>query len=188
MSSVSIEQKNKIHPHKFNLWVAIGSMMMMFAGLTSAYIVKRNQANWTSFEIPTLFWVSTIVIVASSITMYLSLRAFRARNVKQHRSLFFITLLLGVIFIGTQLLGFKQLYDQGFTLQKNVAFSFLYVIVGLHAVHVIGGIVALIVMNIKALSNKSRQYSAVPFEVMSTYWHFVDVLWLYLLLFLVMIK
>jgi len=188
MSAVSIEQKNKIHPYKFNLWVAIGSMMMMFAGLTSAYIVKRNQANWTSFEIPNMFWVSTVVILLSSVTMYLSLRAFKARNVKQHRSLFFITLVLGVLFIVTQLLGFRQLYNQGFTLQKNVAFSFLYVIVGLHAVHVIGGIVALIVMNIKNVRSKTRQYSAVPFEVMGTYWHFVDVLWLYLLLFLVMIK
>jgi cytochrome c oxidase subunit 3 len=188
MRTVAVEQKNKIHPYKFNLWVAIGSMMMMFAGLTSAYIVKRNQANWSSFEIPTLFWVSTIVIAASSITMYLSLRAFKARNIKQHRSLFFITLLLGIAFVITQLLGFKQLYDAGFTLQKNVAYSFLYVIVGLHALHVLGGIVALIVMNLKWFSNKSRQYSAVPFEVMGTYWHFVDVLWLYLLLFLVMIK
>lgn len=188
MRTVAAEQKNRIHPHKFNLWVAIGSMMMMFAGLTSAYIVKRNQANWSSFEIPTLFWVSTIVILLSSVTMYLSIRAFRARNIKQHRSLFFITLVLGIVFVLTQAWGFKQLWDQGLTLQKNVAYSFLYVIVGLHALHVIGGIVALIVMNIKALSNKTRQYSAIPFEVMGTYWHFVDVLWLYLLVFLVMIR
>jgi cytochrome c oxidase subunit 3 len=188
MRSVAIEQKNRIHPHKFNMWVAIGSMMMMFAGLTSAYIVKRNQANWTSFELPTLFWVSTIVILLSSVTMYLSLRAFRARNVKQHRSLFLITLLLGVVFIVTQALGFADLYNQGFSWKKTVAYSFLWVIVGLHALHVIGGIVALIVMNIKALSNKTRQYSAVPFEVIGTYWHFVDILWLYLLLFLIMIK
>lgn len=188
MRTVAIEQKNKIHPYKFNLWVAIGSMMMMFAGLTSAYIVKRNQANWSSFEIPSMFWVSTVLILASSITMYLSLRAFRARNIKQHRSLFLITLLLGIVFVLTQAWGFKELVDQGLTLRKNVAYSFLYVIVGLHALHVLGGIVAMMVMNIKAWRNKTRQYSAVPFEVMGTYWHFVDVLWLYLLVFLVMIR
>ena len=188
MTSVAIAQKNKIHPHKFTLWVAIGSILMMFAGLTSAYIVKRNQANWTSFEIPLMFWISTAVMVVSSLTIIAANKAFKERAIGKYRSLMMATMVLGVLFIVLQVIGFKQLWDIGLTLQKNVAYSFLYVIVGLHALHVIGGVIALMVMAIKAFSNKTRVYSAVPLEVMSTYWHFVDVLWIYLLIFLVLIK
>ena len=188
MISVAIAQKNRIHPHKFTLWVAIGSILMMFAGLTSAYIVKRNQANWTSFEIPLLFWVSTAVILLSSFTIMAATKAFKERAISKYRSLMMVTMVLGILFIALQALGFKQLWDIGLTLQKNVAYSFLYVIVGLHALHVIGGVIALVVMSLKAFSNKTRVYSAVPLEVMSTYWHFVDVLWIYLLIFLVLIK
>lgn len=188
MTSVAIEQKNKIHPHKFTLWVAIGSILMMFAGLTSAYIVKRNQANWTSFEIPVLFWISTAAIVASSFTIMAAIKAFKERAISRYRSLMMVTTVLGVLFIVLQVIGFKQLWDIGLTLQKNVAYSFLYVIVGLHALHVIGGVVALVVMALKAFSNKTRVYSAIPIEVTATYWHFVDVLWIYLLIFLVLIR
>jgi cytochrome c oxidase subunit 3 len=76
----------------------------------------------------------------------------------------------------------------GMTLQANVAFSFLYVIVGLHGVHVLGGVIALIVMSLKAFSKKTRNYSIVPVDLICTYWHFVDLLWIYLLIFLIMIK
>lgn len=189
MNAVMLERKNnKIHPHKFTLWVGIGSILMMFAGLTSAYIVKRNQANWSSFEIPTLFWISTIAIVLSSCTLYLASKSFKERMMSRYRSLMAVTLLLGIIFIVLQFFGFKQLWDEGLTLQRNVAYSFLYVIVGLHALHVIGGVVALVVMSLKAFSKKTRIYSYVPVDLISTYWHFVDVLWVYLLIFLLMIR
>ncbi len=189
MNTVMIEKKNnKIHPHKFTLWVGIGSILMMFAGLTSAYIVKRNQANWSSFEIPTMFWISTVAILLSSVTLYLASNAFKERAMSRYRSLMAVTLVLGVIFIALQVIGFKQLWDAGFTLQANVAYSFLYVIVGIHAAHVVGGVIALLVMSLKAFSTKTRIYSSVPLELMSTYWHFVDVLWIYLLIFLLMIR
>lgn len=188
MTTVALEQKERIHPHKFTMWVAIGSILMMFAGLTSAYIVKRNQANWTSFEIPVLFWISTAAIILSSLSIIAATKAFKQRDIGRYRNLMMITMVLGVLFIVLQVIGFKQLWDIGLTLQKNVAYSFLYVIVGLHGLHVIGGVVALIVMALKAFSNKTRVYSAVPLEVMGTYWHFVDVLWIYLLIFLVLIK
>ncbi len=189
MNTVMLENKNnKLHPHKFTLWVGIGSILMMFAGLTSAYIVKRNQANWSSFEIPVMFWISTIAIVLSSVTLYLASKAFKERLMSRYRLLMGVTLLFGVLFIVLQFFGFKQLWDQGLTLQGNVAYSFLYVIVGLHALHVIGGVIALLVMSLKAFSTKTRIYSAVPVELISTYWHFVDVLWVYLLIFLLMIR
>lgn len=188
MSIVAVRQPNKIHPHKFTMWVAIGSIVMMFAGLTSAYIVKRNQANWTTFELPVEFWYSTFAIVASSVTLHLGLKSFRIREMKRYRMFASLTLALGLLFVALQVMGFSELWRKGFTLQANVSFSFLYVIVGLHAIHVIGGIIALAVMSLKAFSRKVRNYSTVPVEIVSTYWHFVDLLWVYLLVFLVMIR
>lgn len=188
MSVVAMEQRKKIHPHKFTLWVGIGSLLMMFAGLTSAYIVKRNLANWQTFDLPQLFWYSTVVILLSSTMIYLAKKAFVQREMKKYRNLLLATLVLGVLFIVFQLLGFRQLYAQDITLTKNVSFSFMFVIVGLHAAHVTGGLIALIVLFAKSFSKKTRIYNSVPVELVSTYWHFVDVLWIYLLIFLVMIR
>ncbi|MEO7444963.1 MAG: heme-copper oxidase subunit III [Ferruginibacter sp.] len=188
MSAVAIQQRNKIHPHKFTLWLGIGSILMMFAGLTSAYIVKRNQANWAPFDLPMAFYYSTAVILASSATMWLAEKSFKARLMPRYRLLLAVTLVLGIIFTVLQVFGFSQLVQKGITLKGNVSWSFLYVIVGLHALHILGGVIALIVMSLKAFSSRERSYSLVPVELMSTYWHFVDVLWIYLLLFLWMIR
>ena len=188
MSTVAMEQRKKIHPHKFTLWVGIGSILMMFAGLTSAYIVKRNQANWVTFDLPWLFWYSTVTIIASSGTVYLALKAFKQRQMARYRKMMGSTVILGVLFIVLQTLGFQQLWAKGITLQANVSYSFLYVIVGLHAVHVISGVVALLVIFAKGFSTKTRRYDSLPVELVSTYWHFVDILWIYLLIFLIMIR
>lgn len=188
MENTATQKSKKIHPHKFNMWVAIGSIVMMFAGLTSAYIVKRSQAGWVGYEVPQLFYYSTAIIVASSVTIQMALKSFRARAMSTYRMLMLVTMALGLLFMITQYLGFKAFWASGMTLQANVAYSFLYVIVGLHALHVIGGVLALIVMSLKAFSKKRRNYSTVPVELITTYWHFVDVLWIYLLVFLVAIK
>jgi cytochrome c oxidase subunit III len=187
-SIVATEQRNKIHPHKFTLWVGIGSILMMFAGLTSAYIVKRNQANWVTFNLPMAFWYSTAVIVLSSVTLYMASKAFKERAMGRYRNLMAGTLILGVLFIVLQVMGFRELWKIGVTLTANVSYSFLYLIVGLHGAHVVGGIIALVIMSLKAFSTKTRNYSIVPVDLISTYWHFVDILWIYLLVFLLMIK
>jgi cytochrome c oxidase subunit 3 len=161
---------------------------MMFAGLTSAYIVKRNQANWTTFDLPIIFWFSTVVIILSSVTLHISNVAFKQRDMIKYRWLVVVTLLLGITFLLMQSIGFSQLWIKGVTLTKNVSFSFLYVIVGLHGLHIIGGIIALIILFAKAFNRKVRNYNIMPLEVISTYWHFVDALWIYLLIFLMMIR
>jgi len=188
MSTVVMEQRKKIHPHKFTLWVAIASISMMFAGVTSAYIVKKDQANWLSFNLPMAFWYSTAVIILSSVTIMLAQRRFKNREMAAYRRLITVTFFLGLLFVALQIIGFLALAKEGLTLQKNVSVSFLYVIVGLHAVHVIGGLTALMVMFAKAYSKSVRNYNSVPVEVMATYWHFVDFLWIYLLIFLLMIR
>src|SRR3954471_1255839 len=98
MSTVAMDQRKKIHPHKFTLWVAIASILMMFAGLTSAFIVKSNQTNWISVDMPKWFWASTAVILLSSVTVQLSLRSFKQREMNRYRQLIGATLLLGVAF------------------------------------------------------------------------------------------
>ncbi len=188
MDLIMTNQQKRIHPHKFTLWVVICSMVMMFAGLTSAYIIKRNQANWLTFELPVIFWYSSAIIILSSFTMMISKRAFAEREMGKYRRMLAITTLLGITFIVLQAIGFYQLSGSGITLTRNVAFSFLYVLVGLHALHVIGGVITLTVMLVRVFSRKSRNYSIVPVEMMSMYWHFVDLLWIYLFVFLLMIR
>jgi cytochrome c oxidase subunit 3 len=182
------EQRKKIHPHKFTLWVALGSIIMMFAGLTSAYVVKREQPGWTSFTIPKAFWYSTATILVSSLTIQMALKAFKEREMKQYRNLLTTTAVLGILFILLQLAGFRQIWNSGITLRGSGGGQFLYVIAGLHAAHVLGGIIALLIMLAKAFVSKIRSYDSVPIELMSTYWHFVDLLWIYLLVFFMAIK
>jgi cytochrome c oxidase subunit 3 len=187
MDIVSNQQRKRIHPHKFTMWVAIGSIVMMFAGLTSAFIVKSNQTNWVTVTIPRMFWISTGAIIISSITLQMALRSFKQREMNQYRMLMGVTLLLGIAFVVFQWLGFQELWAQKITFRGAGAGQFLYVIFGLHAIHVIGGIIALIIMFIRAFIGKTKLYSSVPVEVMAVYWHFVDVLWVYLLIFFLII-
>ena len=181
--NVSNATTQRMHPHKFTLWIAMGSLIMMFAGLTSAFIVKSNQVGWKPVTLPGVFWVSTIVIVVSSATIILAQRAFKNRNLASYRLLMIVTLLLGVAFIGLQWKGFEELWAQQITFKGSGAGQFLYVIFGLHALHVAGGVVALLVMVMRAFFGRVKVYSSVPVEVASTYWHFVDLLWVYLLVF-----
>jgi cytochrome c oxidase subunit 3 len=183
MTEAVSTQRKKIHPHKFTLWVAIGSIIMMFAGLTSAYIVKGSLPGWSEVAIPKLFYYSTAVMLISSLTIQMALKAFKERNMRQYRRLITATALLGFGFIAMQVVAFMQLWDAGLTLEGSGAGQFLYIIFGLHAVHVLGGAIALLVMFLQAFSARIRNYNPVPVEVVSTYWHFVDLLWIYLFVF-----
>ena len=188
MIAVMKEQKDRIHPHKFSLWIALASIVMMFTGFTSAYLVKRNMANWITFELPRIFWYSTAVIIISSLTIIISRTYFRQRAMAQYRLWLAITLILGIAFVCMQYIGFSELWHSGVTLTRNVSFSFLYIIVGLHALHVVGGVIALIILLVKAYSVKRKNYNIIPIDLMNTYWHFVDLLWIYLLVFLSLIR
>ena len=170
------------------MWVAIAAIVMMFAGLTSAYIVKSGQANWVGVETPNVFWFSTAVILASSITIQASLRAFKQRAMSQFRILFLSTLILGIVFVTLQWIGFTYLWNHGVRFEGAGAGQFLYIIFGLHGLHVLGGIIALVVISARQYFSKVRNYDATPIEVMCTYWHFVDLLWVYLLIFFIWLR
>jgi len=186
MTAVQTNEPKRIHPHKFTLWVALGSIVMMFAALTSAYIVKKNQSSWLEFNLPRIFWYSTFTILLSSVTIHLALKAFKAREMSRYRLFITTTAVLGVLFILMQWFGFRDLESRHIALtgpKSNSAASFLFVITGLHMVHVLGGVIALLVIFIRAYRVRVKNYSSLPIELVGTYWHFVDALWIYLFIF-----
>lgn len=186
MNEIVTDQNRRIHPHKFTMWVAIGSILMMFAGLTSAYIVKRSQVNWLMIEIPIIFWFSTLTILSSSFTIHLSLKSLKVRKMVEYRRWMVVTAVLGVLFIISQIIGFVQFGQQDIRIVgagSNASYSFLFAISSLHGLHVLGGVIALLVIAIRAVSVSKRNYSTLPLEITATYWHFVDALWIYLFIF-----
>ncbi len=187
--NVAIEQENKqgIHPHKFALWLGIASMVMMFAALTSAYLVRRSAGNWLEFKVPDIFFVSTVVLLISSMTLHSSYLAYKKGKEVPYKGLLLVTFALGFAFLVLQYQGWLTLYAMDIQLNTNPSASFLYVIFGLHALHIIGGISALIFAMIKAfkLKFKVTEKRKVSLEMVLIFWHFLDILWIYLLLFII---
>lgn len=182
------EKHKKINPHKFVVWVGIASIVMMFAGLTSAFIIKSNLTGWRTIVIPSVFWASTVVVLASSATLYFAVKAFKNRDMQRYRLLWLITALLGIVFVTLQIIGFTELWAQNIKFKgASGAGQFFYAIVGLHALHIIGGVVALVIMWLKSVSGSTKSYNAEPLETMSVYWHFVDALWIYLMVFFLIV-
>ena len=173
------------------LWVGIVSMVMLFAGLTSAYIVRQAEGNWLYFDIPQPFYTSTVIIVLSSITMIMAKWAIRRDNVLLSNIGLVATLFGGLAFTYSQVQGWDELVEMGVFFagrEANAAGSFLYVLTGLHLAHLAGGIFALIFTSVKGLLGKYSAENHVGIDVAGTYWHFLDILWIYLLLFLVFIR
>ena len=180
-------EKKKIHPYQFYLWAGLGSIVMMFAGLTSAYIVKKSQASWLEFELPNVFVVSTVVILISSFTIQMAVKKQKEQQENQYRGFLAVTAILGLVFIILQIQGFKTLEGNSIALtgaRSNSAASFLFVITGLHLLHVLGGVIALVWISVRVFSSKNNINNDLPVKLISNYWHFVDILWVYLFVFL----
>lgn len=181
--------KRGIHPQKFAMWTAIGSMIMMFGGFTSGYVVRRSQGNWDVFDLPVLFWISTVVILLSSLTMRIAVKSLQSEKLQQHKAMVSITVLLGVAFGVLQFLGFYELYQNNIKVSGNPSGSFLFVIAGAHLLHVIGGVVALIYQYFKSMQySDTGRIDASGIEIVATFWHFVDILWLYLFVFFIFFR
>ena len=190
MEVLTIKNKRgtrKIYPQKFALWSAMASIIMMFAALTSAYIVRKAAGNWLEYQLPTIFYYSTVVILLSSVALHSSYLAYKKGNAVWYRLGLVIAFVLGVTFVVMQYLGWTSLYDIGVELNGNPSGSFFYLISGLHAAHVLGGIAILFVAMAHAfgLKFKVTNKRLIRFELSWQYWHFVDFLWIYLLIFLV---
>lgn len=175
-----------IYPPLFALWLAMGGIIMMFGSLTSAYIVRQAAGNWLEFQMPKVFFISTVVMLISSVVLHVSYIAFRKGNALVYKIGLPLTLVLGMAFVALQYFGWNDLYNIGVPLDGNPGGSFFYVISGIHAAHVLGGVFALMVAVTHAFSlrfnptEKRRR----RFQLVLHYWHFVDLLWLYLFLFL----
>ncbi len=185
-AAVKQPRRNKIHPLKFALWAACASIVMLFGAFTSAYVVRQGAGNWLEFRLPDVFFYSTIVILLSSLTLHSSYRSFLKGKKGMYKSLLAVSFILGLAFIVMQYMGWIALKDIGVELVGNPSGSFVYVISGVHAAHVLGGIAAILIALIQAFSLKFRVSEArkLRFDLTLTYWHFVDLLWVYLFLFM----
>ncbi len=178
-------RRNKIHPKKFALWVACASMSMLFAALTSAYMVRQAAGNWLEFPLPNIFFVNTAVIILSSVTLHASYIAFKSEREKAYKGLLIVSLLLGITFVVLQFEGWEVLAANGIPLKLNPSGDFVYALSWIHLAHLLGGIAAILIAVIVALSRPFKKTPArqLRFEMTLTYWHFVDGLWLYLMVF-----
>lgn len=176
-----------IHPLKFALYLGIVSLIMAFAAFSSAYIVRQTAGNWLEFQLPSMFYVSTAVIVLSSICLRLSSRAFNRGQVQTYRTFITITFILGVAFLFTQYQGWMQMYNSGIDLKGNPSGSFVYIMSMTHAAHVLGGIIVLAVALYHAyiLPFSQTPRRRLRLDLTGIYWHFVDILWIYLILFFI---
>jgi cytochrome c oxidase subunit 3 len=179
------EENYIINPKKFVLWLLIVASVMLFAGFTSAYIVRRGEGNWEVFDLPSLFLVNTIIAVVSSLFMQLAYMAAKKNNNATLKIFLTTTTLLGLAFCLGQFYAYKELVANNvFFAFSNPSNSFVYVISGLHLAHVVGGLVFLMILLVQALMNKLGKNSLLYLNMCTTYWHFIGALWIYLYLFL----
>lgn len=186
--NVNIDSSNttlSMHPKKFALWLFIVSIVMLFAALTSAYIVKQSDGNWLSFELPPIFAFTTIIILISSISMHLAYLAAKKDLLERTKWMILTTLVLGVLFLIGQYYSWSELVENNVYFVSNYASgSFIYVFTGLHALHLISGIIFLLITFISSIRMKVHSKRMVQLEMCMTYWHFLGGLWVYLYIFL----
>lgn len=171
-------------PKKFILWGFIVTIIMLFASQTSAYLVRRAEGNWVEFEIPHIFWYSSFVLILSSISMHWSYLAAKKDNFNTLKIAISITFVLGLAFLGMQFMGWKDLVAQNIYFVGNPSGSFFYVFTLLHGGHLITGLIVLCVTFVSAMHLKVHAKSLRRIEICATYWHFLDILWIYLFAFL----
>jgi cytochrome c oxidase subunit III len=178
-----------VPPLKFITWIFIVSICMMFGALTSAYIVRRAEGNWLEFELPSLFLTTSILIIVSSITLQVAYMAAKKDNLTLLKVLLGVTTALGFGFLIGQYEAWGQLvrdnvFFGGTT--SNPSGSFVYVLTGLHAFHLITGLIFLIIVLISALNYRVHSRNLLRLELCTTYWHFLGALWLFLYGFLLL--
>lgn len=180
------EQPISMHPKKFALWLFIVSVVMIFASLTSAYIVRQAEGNWLEFELPSIFWYTSGIIVLSSLTLHYAYLAAKKDELQKLKVGMVFTAILGLAFLVGQWYSWVALVDRDVYFVGNPAGSFLYVFTGLHAIHLISGVIFLIIVLISSFRYKVHSKNMNAMEMCVTYWHFLGGLWLYLFMFLLL--
>ena len=175
-----------VNAKKFALWLFIVSICMLFAGLTSAYIVKKSDGRWLQFDMPDMFLYSTLVLVLSSIAMHWTYLKAKDNSLKAVKIGITATAAIAMVFFYMQYLSWVELVAKDVFLVGNPSGSFVYIFSGLHLAHLIGGLVFLLVVFLDTMNYKVHSKSMLAIEMCTTYWHFLGGLWIYLYLFLVM--
>lgn len=183
-----------VHPQMFGLWLAMASMTMFFAALTSALILKKGDfKSWENFKLPNVFMFSTLVIVLVSVLMHTALISYKKANFKAFRWLFFGGFVMGFAFLCTQWMGFISLKNMGFPLTGNIAGQFVYMLALVHGFHIAIALLVTAVMLIKAvrarkdplfeLRNIINPKRKLQMRLLVTFWHYIDIVWIYLYVF-----
>jgi cytochrome c oxidase subunit 3 len=176
-----------MNPKKFALWLFIASVIMLFGAWTSAYIVKRGDIGWAEVTLPSQFYVNTIIILLSSATMMWTVWAARKDKIEKVKLALSITTILGIAFLVGQVVAYNEMIVlKEYLTGGNVSHSFIYVLSGAHAVHVVGGVVFLLIALVSAFKLKIQSKNMTQIEMCATYWHFLGGLWIYLFVFLLL--
>ncbi|CAL2102456.1 Alternative cytochrome c oxidase polypeptide CoxO [Tenacibaculum sp. 190130A14a] len=189
MSEQTLQEELKVGKRKSAkpmLWISMISMVMFFAGLTSAYIVSQKREDWVSFDLPDAFYISTVLIVLSSLTLYLSQNFLKKNNWNLSFMLLITTLVLGLGFVWYQYVGFNELRAAGLYFtgpESTVSTSFIIGITFMHVLHLLGGVIVLLVVIYNHFKKKYSSTDMLGFELGAIFWHFVDLLWILLFLF-----
>jgi cytochrome c oxidase subunit III len=173
-----------VNKWKFITWLFIITILMLFASQTSAYLVRRAEGNWVEFSLPIIFYWSTAVLLVSSIFMHLALSAAKKDEFKKLRLFISATFVFGLAFLIMQYMGWQELQQSGVYLKGNPSGSFMYILTGLHAFHLISGLIVLLFSLVSAFKLNIHAKNLTQIEVCGTYWHFLDILWIYLFVFL----
>jgi cytochrome c oxidase subunit 3 len=191
MSADSIDKGTsyyRIHPLKFTMYLFLSVVLMLFGAFTSAYIVRRAEGNWEIFQLPEVFQWSVYLVVASSIFMQLAYFAAKRNYLTQLRIFLWLTLILGVGFLFNQYNGWLAMVEQGVYYVGNPSGSFVYIISAMHAVHVLGGVAFLISSLYAAHRFRIHANSLLKLNLCTTFWHFMGGLWVYLFVFLYILR
>jgi cytochrome c oxidase subunit III len=175
-----------MNPKKFAMWLFIATVVMLFAAFTSAYIVRRAEGNWVFFDLPDMFYYTTVMIVLSSVTMQWAYFAAKKDNLEIVKVSVGITSVLGAAFVIGQFLGWGEMAKQGVHFVGNPSGSFVIMLTLVHGVHLISAIVFLLIVLNSSFQYKIHSKSMAQIEMCTTYWHFLGGLWLYLFVFLLL--
>ena len=176
-----------VHPKKFLLWLFMGTIVMLFAAFTSAYLVRSTDGDWLKFDLPPMFMISTAVILLSSVSAQVAYWAAKNNNTSRVNLALLVTVVLGIVFLYLQVKGWGQLVDENVYLggqYSNPAGSFVYILSGLHGFHLVTGLIYLLIVLYSSARGKVGSSDLLQIEMCTTYWHFLDLLWIYLFVFL----
>jgi cytochrome c oxidase subunit 3 len=181
-----VEQPLSMHPKKFALWLFIVTVVMIFAAFTSAHIVRQADGDWLIYDLPTMLWYTSAIILLSSVFMQWAYMAAKKDKPEQVKLALAITTVLGILFLVGQVKVWGQLVDNNIYFNGNPAGSFLYVFTFVHALHLVSGVIYLIYMLISSYKYKVHAKNMLNMEMCSTWWHFLGGLWIYLFIFLLL--